>query len=110
MQAAGEPRVVEEEEGEPRAPVTHQKRCLFRLGFNFFKDQNTSKTKPFCVSEPNILFLGLHPKTLKKELLKYTFEATLKRKEEDSKRFFFFFLFSLGKNSKKSRETFLENS
>ena len=32
-QAAGEPHVG-------RAPVTHQKRCLFGLGFNFFKDQN----------------------------------------------------------------------
>ena len=47
--ATEEPLVREEEEGEPRAPVTHQKRRRFGLGFNFFKDQNNPKRRRFRV-------------------------------------------------------------
>ena len=40
-QATGEPLVMEEEEGEPRAPVTHQKRRRFGLGLIFLKIKTT---------------------------------------------------------------------
>ena len=105
----------------------HPKRRRFEVFYFLFFKNDKPKTASFWASSnqndavlgclslkpyKTPLFLGFHPKTLKKAF-KNTLKSGLKREEEeDSKRFFFFHFsyFCCEKNSYKSRETFLEHS